>query len=473
MKKKNLILAMTLLVGLSAFAQGSAFTYQGRLSDNGNPANGNHDLQFTLRDAATNQIGNVFMASAVAVTNGLFAVELDFGATAFDGNTRWLEIAVRKNEPPGPPPEFVTLSPRQSVTAAPFALQAGTAAGIAGMADQALDLRAGNVRILRLQPTIGAPNVIAGFSGNFVGSDVVGATISGGGMSDVGGLTLSNVVTVNYGTVGGGFGNAAHGFSSTINGGGSNTVDQSASYSVIGGGLGNIVRDNASTIGGGRYNLIETGAFDATIGGGRLNSMGSDSVASVIAGGLTNVIQAGARFSTVGGGGLNVINTNAAFSTIPGGKLAKTSSYGQLAYASGGFTQYISGSAQSSLFVLRRQTTNSSPTELLLDNGEEGERRIQLSEDGTWLFDIIIVARSSSGASAGFQIKNLIKNVNETTSLLDLPSVTRFGSDAGTGTWAATVEADDANDALVIKVTGAEGTIVRWVASVRTVEVIF
>src|SRR2546428_12533160 len=41
-------------------AQTSAFTYQGRLTDGGTPANGNYDLQFTLWDSASggSQIGS-------------------------------------------------------------------------------------------------------------------------------------------------------------------------------------------------------------------------------------------------------------------------------------------------------------------------------------------------------------------------------------------------------------------------------
>jgi hypothetical protein len=35
----------------TAFAQTTAFTYQGRLTDAGNPASGNYDLQFKLFDA--------------------------------------------------------------------------------------------------------------------------------------------------------------------------------------------------------------------------------------------------------------------------------------------------------------------------------------------------------------------------------------------------------------------------------------
>ena len=47
-----LLLLSTLNPQLSTtFAQGTAFTYQGRLTDNGNAANGNYDLRFTIYDS--------------------------------------------------------------------------------------------------------------------------------------------------------------------------------------------------------------------------------------------------------------------------------------------------------------------------------------------------------------------------------------------------------------------------------------
>ncbi len=58
------------------------------------------------------------MKDSVEVTDGLFIVELDFGAV-FDGTDLWLEIEVGST----------VLSPRQHVTAAPQALFAATAGG--------------------------------------------------------------------------------------------------------------------------------------------------------------------------------------------------------------------------------------------------------------------------------------------------------------------------------------------------------
>ncbi len=77
-----------------AFAQGTtAFTYQGQLHDDGTNANGTYSMTFKLYDAASGggQIG-VTISNSPTLANGLFSVNLDFGAAAFDGDARWLEI---------------------------------------------------------------------------------------------------------------------------------------------------------------------------------------------------------------------------------------------------------------------------------------------------------------------------------------------------------------------------------------------
>src|SRR5713101_3024753 len=110
-----LLLLSTLNPQLSTFAQGTAFTYQGRLNENGSPANGAYDLRFSLYDAASNgnAIGGLVTNAATSVTNGLFVAVLDFGPALFDGRDRWLEISVRTN---GSLDAFGTLSPRQPIT---------------------------------------------------------------------------------------------------------------------------------------------------------------------------------------------------------------------------------------------------------------------------------------------------------------------------------------------------------------------
>ena len=100
---------------------GTGFTYQGRLVDNGSPANDSYDIQFLLFDAAVagTQIGATVTHNDLAISQGFFTVELDFGTGAFGGGGRWLEIAVRPGSSPG---AYTTLSPRQKLSPTPSAL---------------------------------------------------------------------------------------------------------------------------------------------------------------------------------------------------------------------------------------------------------------------------------------------------------------------------------------------------------------
>jgi hypothetical protein len=116
---------------------GTAFKYQGRLLDGGNVANGEYDFQFSLYDANSvgNQISSDINEPNVVIIDGYFTVELDFGSGVFDGNERWLEISVRPGEL-GDPNLYTSLSPRQLIAPAPYALYAKTAgSGGGGGAD--------------------------------------------------------------------------------------------------------------------------------------------------------------------------------------------------------------------------------------------------------------------------------------------------------------------------------------------------
>jgi microcystin-dependent protein len=99
---------------------GSAFTYQGQLKSGGNLVNDACDMAFRLYDGASNdtQVGAA-ISTTVAITHGLFTVELDFGGAAFDGDARWLGIKVKCPGDAG----YAELS-RQALTAAPYALHA-------------------------------------------------------------------------------------------------------------------------------------------------------------------------------------------------------------------------------------------------------------------------------------------------------------------------------------------------------------
>jgi hypothetical protein len=113
----------------SATALTTTFTYQGRLTDGGSPANGAYDLRFILYDAESGgaQVGATVTKDDVPVANGLFTVDLDFGANAFRGDARWMEIAVRPGTSTG---TYTVLSPRQPVSPAPYALFAAAAGSL-------------------------------------------------------------------------------------------------------------------------------------------------------------------------------------------------------------------------------------------------------------------------------------------------------------------------------------------------------
>jgi hypothetical protein len=155
MKTTKQILTVIALLALSgsigtAAPLGTAFTYQGRLNDGSNPANGHYDLQLTLYDAVTagNVLGVPLTANAVAVTNGFFTLTLDFGSV-FDGNARWLNIAVKTNGGS----VFTTLTPRQPLSPSPYAIfasSAGTATGVAPGGASTASLQDGSVTTAKL-----------------------------------------------------------------------------------------------------------------------------------------------------------------------------------------------------------------------------------------------------------------------------------------------------------------------------------
>ena len=334
---------MSLLSTPTLFAQGTGFTYQGRLNDGSSPAAGIYDLRFTIYDALANGalVSGPITNATTGVSNGLFTVALDFGGGVFPGADRWLEIAVRTNGAGA----FATLSPRQKLTATPYAITAGNVAGsgggltnvnavtLGGLAAsqfwklagnsgttpgvnflgttdaQALELKVNGARALRLEPTLddgshaGIVNVVGGSPVNFVGTGVYGATIAGGGAANYFGLA-TNAVLADFGSIGGGY---------------VNMVQANATASTIGGGYDNTIATFAydSTIGGGGQNTLQPNAFDSTIGGGHFNT--SFATESTIGGGYFNTIRPSAHYSSISGGAYHTIQDSAQFATIPGG----------------------------------------------------------------------------------------------------------------------------------------------------------
>jgi len=126
---KFLFFVLTIVLSCgAALGQSSSFTYQGRLTDGGAPANGNYDLQVALFDSETGgtQVGQTQTITNVPAGGGVFTVTLDFGPAAFPGAARFLEISMR----PSGVGNYTLLTPRQAISSTPYAvrsLNAGTA----------------------------------------------------------------------------------------------------------------------------------------------------------------------------------------------------------------------------------------------------------------------------------------------------------------------------------------------------------
>jgi hypothetical protein len=144
--------------------------------------------------------------------------------------------------------------------------------------------------------------------------------------------------------------------------------------------------------------------------------------------------------------------------------------YGQITHASGRFA--VNSDAQREEYVVRRQTADATPTELTCDGQSgTGTTRISIATDSAYTFSALIVGRATAANdnSAGYKIEGVIDNNAGTTAFVGTPTVTVLGED--TAAWDCTAVADNTNDALVIQVTGAAATNIRWVASVRLVKV--
>jgi trimeric autotransporter adhesin len=327
------LIAIAMLAGLhQAAAQGTAFTYQGRLQAGGQPANGLYDFTFQVFDAmsAGNSQGGIVNTNGVGVTNGLFMVILDFG-NQFNGAAPWLQISVSTNLANN----FFTLAPRQQITPVPYAITAGNVVG------------------LQIQPNTadGAPNVIGGASVNFVAPGAVGATIGGGGASDFSGSFFPNGVAANFDVICGGVDNQIQNgaVSSIIGGGFNNQIQTNADHSTIGGGQGNQVQNSAfqSVIGGGANNQIQPNASYSMIGGGQANQIQATASSSVICGGEGNYIQSSADHSVIGGGNSNQILGEGSFiggGGYDGNNLIGNTINGNVSTISGGLANSVTSS---------------------------------------------------------------------------------------------------------------------------------
>ena len=393
MKTKILSGILFLLAITGALAQGNAFTYQGRLNDAGNPAQGTYDLRFKLFEdpLGNTQAGSTIVTNSVQITNGLFMATLDFGSGLFNGSNYWLEVDVRTNGG-----TYQNLNPLQPVLPTPYAIFANTASNVSG-----------TISSENLSGTYGGPVVFNNSGNNFGGSfsgdgasiTNVNAVTLGGfsaasfwkttgntgttagtnfvGTSDnqplelrvngqralrltpdgstnnspdvIGGSPVNMVGTGIVGaTIGGGgaflYGgvagtNMALGDFNTIAGGWGNVTGATnfdVSEATVAGGAQNIASGISSFIGGGAFNLAYNN--NAVVGGGLRNRAGYH---GAVVSGFQNY--ADGVEAMIGGGRLNSVDTNASDSVIVGG--ASNTNNGPIATIGGGEANFIGGLA--------------------------------------------------------------------------------------------------------------------------------
>ena len=190
----RIVIAASIAAGVvSGAAAQTDFTYQGQLKSSGSPYSGTADLRFTLYTAASggSVVGAPVAIVGATVTDGLFTADLDFGATAFNGSPRWLQIEVRTPSNGGAGP-YTPLAQRQPVNPTPYAMHAA----IAGLVPDAALTGA-------YTSAVSMTNASNAFAGN--GSGLVGLNASNITAGTLGGTLL-----------GGSYGNAVS-FSSASN----------------------------------------------------------------------------------------------------------------------------------------------------------------------------------------------------------------------------------------------------------------
>lgn len=307
------VLSIVNLLSTSAFAQGTLFTYQGRLNQGSSVANGFYDIRFILynSDLGGNQQGPILTNTATMTSNGLFTVNLDFGSV-FDGTPRWVEIHVRTNGSGS----FTPLTPRQPLTPSPYAITAGniSPAGIAGSYTNAVSFN----------------NAADNFSGNFNGN---GSGLSNVSAATLGGLSASNFwkTTGNGGTAAGlNFLGTTDNQPLEVRVAGQRTLRlepillaavtnpnlpgvtfyYSNAPNIIGGSLANAISPGSVgsvTAGGVQAVYYNTGTVNYLYG--NFPNQISANI-SVISGGYANSIQSNSDGSMIGGGGNNVITNS-------------------------------------------------------------------------------------------------------------------------------------------------------------------
>ncbi len=315
------LLVSSLLLGVaiiasaaSAHGQTTAFTYQGQLSDTGNPATGNYDFEFRLFDVSSggSQQGSTVQRLNVSVTTGVFTVQLDFGpcATCFNGANRFLEISLRV----AGGGVFTQLNGRQQVTSNPYAIKSLSAESANGLSVACVNcVTSGQIQSVNGSTVTGAIPVgsVPGGSASYVQNGTIqqatsNFNISGNGTA--GGTMSANAVNaVTQFNVGG---------NRVLIADGSNNL-----FAGLGAGTANTTGDSNAFFGRSAGLLNTTGTYNAffgTLAGQNNTTGGSNAFFGTFAGFLNTTGTSNAFFGQDAGQHNTTGTSNAFFGTSAG-----------------------------------------------------------------------------------------------------------------------------------------------------------
>lgn len=317
------VLAALPVTASSQELQTLAFSYQGRLSQSGEPVQGSRAMVFRLYDAASDgvQDGEISLP-AVAIDDGLFVVELDFDDGVFVGQQLWLEVEI----------EGDILQPRQRIASTPYALYALT--GNEGPPGPPGDPGSANIT--------GTSGQLVRFSSETSGSDSIisddGSTVTIGGASQITKLTVDGGLRLDSANPSLQFGSTrtlsfpgSSTFVGRDSGGKSLEVANTASNTAVGEGALLSLTSGASNTAIGRRSLSNVTSGNNNIGvgnnalthllsGSRNISLGADSGLNVVTGSNNVYIAANAIGSESGTirVGSTILHNNAYIAGIHG-----------------------------------------------------------------------------------------------------------------------------------------------------------
>jgi hypothetical protein len=238
-------------------------------------------------------------------------------------------------------------------------------------------------------------------------------------------------------------------------------------------------RAAADSVAAGTESFIGSGTNNRAAGSRSAVVTGSGNVVSsansIVGAGANNTITGAeyvfvtAQTSTASGNYGSIVggfsSTSSSFGAVTlGGQYGVADHHAEVVVSPNRFT--TNGDAQQSLVTWLRQTTTGAATELTLTGAAPGAgTRFTVASGVKYTVQLGIIASSTTGDTAWWQLTFGIKNVGGTTALVGSVVTVASASDAGAAAWVVAVTADNTNDSILITVTGAAATTINWVAS--------